>query len=75
MDIPKAVKDKAKELIDAFGENFDDLGQYQGKRAFRFVFPKDSRTGFPYIYLYSERTKVVEEITGMMAMQILSSIN
>lgn len=74
MEIPQAVKDKAKEFIDNFGDHFDKLGLYQGKQVYKFVFPEGLRTGFPYVYLYDEQTKVVEVITGIKALAFLSSI-
>lgn len=75
MEIPQAVKDQAKELIETFGENFEKLGIYQGKQAYRFVFPEGSRTGFPFVYLFDEQTMSVEVVTGIKAIALLSSIN
>lgn len=75
METPQAVLDSAKELIDTFGEHFDKLGLYQGKQAYKFMFPEGSRTGFPYVYLYDEQTKVVEVVTGIKALSFLSSMN
>ena len=75
MDIPQAVKDKAKELIESFGEDFVNLGLYQGKQAYKFVFPKGIRTGFPYLFLYDEQTKDADKITGIEAMRIISSMD
>lgn len=74
MEVPQAVKEKAKELIDTFGEHFEKLGIYEGKQAYKFVFPEGSRTGFPYVYLYDEQTMVVEVVTGIKAISLLSSI-
>lgn len=74
MEIPQVVKDKSKDLIETFGENFEKLGIYQGKQVYKYVFPEGSRTGFPYVYLYDEQTKVVEVVTGIKALSFLSSI-
>lgn len=74
MEIPQVVKDKAKDLIETFGENFEKLGIYQGKQVYKFLFPEGSRTGFPYVYLYDEQTKAVEVITGIKAIALLSII-
>lgn len=74
MKVPQAVKDKAKELIETFGEHFEKLGIYQGKQVYKFVFPQGSRTGFPYLYLYEEQTNLAEEITGIKALEILMKL-
>lgn len=74
MEVPQAVKDKAKELIETFGEHFEKLGIYQGKQVYKFVFPQGSRTGFPYLYLYEEQTNLAEGITGIKALEILTSL-
>lgn len=73
MAIPQAVLDKAKELIEYYGENFESLGVHQGKQVYKFVFPLGERTGFPYVYLYDEQTNEVEKITGINAIVFLNS--
>lgn len=72
--IPQAVLDSAKELMESFGEHFYILGLYQGKQVYQFVFPEEIRTGFPFVFLYDKHTNEVEKITGIKAMEILSSI-
>ncbi len=74
MEVPQAVKEKAKELIDTFGEHFEKLGIYQDKQVYKFVFPQGFRTGFPYVYLYDEQTNIAEKITGIKALEILASL-
>ena len=72
--IPQAVLDSAKELIDSFGEHFNRFGLFRGKLVYKFEFPKDVATGFPFVFLYDEKTNEAEKFTGMKAMEILSSI-
>lgn len=72
--IPQAVLDSAKELIDSFGEHFNRFGFFKGKYVYKFEFPKDMATGFPFVFLYDKQTNEVEKITGMKAMEVLSSI-
>lgn len=75
MEVPQVVKEKAKELIDTFGKHFEKLGIYEGKQVYKFVFPQGFRTGFPYVYLYDEQTKDVEVVTGIKALEIITSAN
>lgn len=74
MEVPQAVKDKAKELIETFGEHFEKLGIYQGKQVYKFVFPQGSRTGFPFVFLYDKQMDTVDEITGFEALDLLFKI-
>lgn len=71
MKIPKAVLDKAKDLIDSYGNNIQYLGNIEYKDIFQFRFPNKERTGFPFIYMYDRHTNVVEEITGIQALRII----
>ena len=72
--IPQAVLDNAKELIESFGEHFIIRGLYQGKQVYQFVFPKETATGFPFVFLYDGLTNEVESITGIGAIQLLTSL-
>lgn len=74
MEVPQAVKEKAKEFIDTFGEHFEKLGIYQDKQVYKFVFPQGSRTGFPYVYLFDKQTKDCEVVTGIKALEIITSV-
>lgn len=74
MEIPPAILDKAKDLIATYGVHFERLGLYNGCLVFKYVFPKGLRTGFPYVFLYDEKTKKVEEITGIEALEIIISM-
>jgi hypothetical protein len=70
--IPKSVINEAKELIAQYGENIKYRGKYKKYDVYKFVFPDDTETGFPFIYLYSSTTNKAFEITGFDALDILS---
>lgn len=71
MHIPEAVLDKAKELIDIYGNKIRYLGKCDNKDVFKFQFPENERTGFPYVYLYDKQLNTVEEVTGKNAIKII----
>ncbi len=73
MKIPEEIKNVAKELISMYGEKFKYLGMYRGEAAYMFVFPDDSVTGFPFIYLYKDGKAV--EISGFDSLDILDSFD
>ena len=68
--IPQIVKDAASDLIEEYGDNFDYLGKYEGADAYRFKFPEDADTGFPFVYIHKDGK--VTEITGFEALDIVS---
>lgn len=74
METPVTVLKKAKELVESFGNHFNYLGIYQNKQVYKYVFPEGLRSGFPYLFLYDERKKDVEEITGIEAFEVIRSI-
>lgn len=74
MEIPQAILDKARDLIDTYGENFAYHGLYQDRHVFQFVFPEGMKTGFPYFYLFDEFMNEVEVITGMKALDLWDEI-
>lgn len=74
-NIPQAVIEAAKGLIKLYGENFKKLGPYKDQDAYLYQFPENSFTGFPFVYLYDAEKNVAVEITGEMALDILSSID
>ncbi len=74
MEIPQAILDKARDLIDTYGENFTYHGLYQDKNVFQFVFPEGMKTGFPYFYLYDDLINEVEEVTGIKALDLWDEI-
>ena len=69
-EIPIAVLNTAKELIDMYGINFDYLGRYKDADTYVYRFPEDSVTGFPFVYLLKDNS--VTEVTGSIALHIIS---
>ena len=69
--IPEQVINKAQGLIDLYGEDFEYMGVYNGKKAYLFCFPDDKETGFPFVYLFDATSDSVEEITGFKALDII----
>lgn len=62
MNIPEAVKNEARSLIEQYGDSFEYLGDYEGQEAYLYKFPDDAVTGFPFLYLYKDGE--VLEVTG-----------
>lgn len=69
-NVPTAVQNAAKELSDVYGSNFAYLGQYEGRAVWRYCFPENTDTGYPFVYLYGDGH--VEEITGRVALRLIS---
>lgn len=74
-NVPQAVLDVANDLIKRYGESFKYLGLYKGHDAYMFQFPRNSFTGFPFVYLYDADKNIAVELTGEMALNILSFLN
>lgn len=70
-NIPQSVINKAKNLVDFYGCNFEHLGLYNEKETYKFLFPKNERTGFPFVYLYDKQSDTTEEVTGIKGLKIL----
>lgn len=68
--IPKEVKESASFLIDMYGDNIEYFGQYQEYVVYHYVFPKNTTTGYPYVFLCNSASKV-QKITGEKALDIL----
>lgn len=72
MKAPKNVARAASHLIKQFGNHFEHLGEFQGQDAWRFIFPRGSCMGFPFIYVVSaDDPEEVFEVTGQHALRIL----
>lgn len=71
--IPKQVKEKAKVLIDLYGDAFDYIGKYQGMDVYQYLFPKNTVTGYPILFLVSS-TGDVEEKTGPGVFEIIKVV-
>lgn len=72
--IPNAVLAKAQGLICLYGDCLEFCGLFHGQEVFRFRFPANKETGFPFVYLYEVATDGVREITGFDALRLLSDI-
>ncbi len=73
-NIPNAVKEAAKDLIDLYGENIKLIGTYQDKDVYMYQFPEGCFTGFPFIFLHNKDTDQAIAITGFEAVDILAEI-
>lgn len=69
MIVPKEVSAAAASVIAKYGANFKLLGEFEGSEVYRYCFPKDMRTGFPFLYLYKD--KKVKFVTGWDALKIV----
>lgn len=70
--VPQIVKNAAKDLIEIYGDRFDYLGKYEGADAYAFLFPEDSCTGFPFVYLVKDGK--VDVVTDSIALFIIDSL-
>ena len=70
--IPKPVMKEAGELVAQYGEHFELKGKYKKYDVYMFVFPENTETGFPFIYLYDPSANRAYEMTGFEALEILS---
>lgn len=74
-DIPKSVIEEASDFIAEYGEHLTRAGKHKQYEVYVFAFPESTETGFPVIYLHDPSTETAYEITGEMALDILSSLN
>lgn len=72
MIVPKEVSAAAASVIADYGVNFKLLGEFEGSEVYQYCFPKDMRTGFPFLYLYKD--KKVKFVTGRDALEIVLSL-
>ena len=52
--IPKAVKQEAAYLSKIYGEHISYLGKDNGAEYYKFDFPEEANTGFPFVYQYTD---------------------
>ena len=69
--IPEQVIKEAEGLINIYWENIEYLGADENAEYYHFVFPKDTVTGFPFVYIYTPQNGDVIEITGFDALDII----
>lgn len=67
-NIPAQVKKAAAELIEAYGDSIDYIGIYKSKQVYLYRFPEDIETGFPFYYLYDDKS--VDVVTGFEALDL-----
>lgn len=74
-DIPQAVLHDASWLIEEYGCAFSKIGKYDGKIVYRYCFPENTETGYPFVYLYDEMNTVSLQVTGEDALEIINDVN
>ena len=74
MDTPHQVIQAADWLIQQFGSHFELLGEYKGQDAYLFITPEGLKIGFPYVYLFKDGDDSALEVTGLEALDIISSL-
>ena len=70
-EIPAEVIKEAEGLINMFWENIKYLGTYADAEYYQFVFPEDTVTWFPFVYIYYKQKWQVMEITWFDALDII----
>ena len=71
--IPQQVIGEAVNYIAHYGQHIAYLGQCQGQDYYRFLFPKDSLTGFPVVFVFDHQTNEVMTISDRNALDIINS--
>ena len=71
MEVPKEVITAAGDLVKMYGPKFSLLGERDGLAVYCFEFPKDTYTGFPFLFLYG--SGAVQEVTGDEALELIAS--
>ena len=74
MDIPQIVTEKAKELIELYGPQLAYIGNYENQQVYMFQFPENTETGFPFVYLYDKTSDGATEVTGIDALEVISTV-
>ena len=69
-EIPQKVKEAASFLIEMYGDNIKFIGTYQDSDVYEFLFPGETETGYPIIFLYNSAGEV-QKMTGFKTFKIL----
>ena len=69
MEIPAEVLKAAAKIVSQYGENFTLVGEHEGSDVYRYRFPQNMKTGFPFLYLYKDGK--VRFVTGYDALKIV----
>jgi len=72
--IPAQVLKEAEGLIKMYWENIKYLGTYMNIEYYQFIFPKSTKTGYPFLYIYFPKNWEVKEITGFSALDIIEKL-
>ena len=72
MEVPKEVLKAAADLVKRYGAKFKLLGKTEGRVVYSFDFPRDTYTGYPFLYLYGSGP--VKEVTGEEALKLARSL-
>lgn len=70
-EIPQQVKNAASFLINMYGEQIEYIGKYQDFDVYQYIFPENTATGFPFVFLYKNDLEEVQEITGFETFDII----
>lgn len=68
--IPQKVKESASFLIKTYGDHLKYIGKYQKSDVYQYVFPENTVTGYPFVFLYNP-TGDVQKITGYESFEII----
>lgn len=71
-EIPQKVKEATSFLIEMYGDNIEYLGTYQGQAVYQYLFPEDTATGYPFVFLHNGAGEV-QKITGFKTFKILKA--
>lgn len=74
MDIPSAVKEEMKYLLEHEDGEIVHIGQYQGHEVYRYYFPDNVMTGYPIVILYHQESATAYEVPGEDGLKILAEI-
>lgn len=69
-EIPQEVKEAASFLINMYGDYIQHIGTYQDSDVYQYMFPKGTKTGFPFVFLFNG-TNEVQKITGFDSFDII----
>lgn len=72
-DIPVAVMQEAKGLIELYGDRIAFIGKHNGLDVYEYMFPENTETGYPFLYLYDRQSDKATEVTEFEALEILYS--
>ena len=69
MNVPEAVKNEARGMIEQYGGHLEYLGDVDGQKAWLLRLPDDLTIGFPHLYLYKDGEAM--HVTGLSVFDFL----